>query len=510
MKNTLLLLSLIFLVDFAFGQGDAPPMLQGQNQTSKTVAPVIKVPASQATKVTGGALIETGNKNILEDPSFEAAVRPASWVVTSGSLTAETTVVIDGKKSVVSVFSSTTTVTQDSTLYSAQFADGPQGLAMVRVKTSQPGVKVCSRQANTTSTSNCVTHSGSGKWELLKVPFILGGTSNGISIAGSSGTSGDVYIDDAFVGPADLKVDTPLVETQSSALVQTATFGAGVTITGASTASNGSAVYSYNSSTGIYTVLKKALFNIEVSFSATGAARSQATIRVDGTDVAVSNSESAGGVWDSTGYSGILVAGQTFYIMNNANSTNAQKISVSASYSGATSLYSSTNKDFGWTSYSPTYSSLGTVTGYSEYKRQGDTLLLRGRFTTSVPAAAALKISLPVHNGTQLTAKSFNSQNQILDGTFGSDYTGATQSGIVPVVLDAERTVIQFGFNNSRSSFNVLNASTILINGSAVGWTAMVPIEGWENSNVIVGSFDGLEKCVDSFECEDTYYRSSY
>jgi hypothetical protein len=522
MKNTLLLLSLICLVDFAFGQGDAPPMLQGQNQTSKTVAPLIKLPASQVTKVTGGALIETGNKNILEDPSFEAAVRPTSWVALSGSLTAETTVVIDGKKSVVSVFSSSTTVTQDSTLYSAQFADGPQGLAMVRVKTSQPGVKLCSRQANVTSTTNCMTHSGSGKWELLKVPFILGGTSNGISIAGSSGTSGNVYIDDAFVGPADLKVDTDFIGNRIS-------WASPTTPTNLGTAT-GSYDYYYYDRVGD---------SVEIEFRWTSSAAGSGASGIvfplpPGLTVSTADTLPGYGMtYNLLGSASTFKAAVVLYNGvqgitvvkpdSSSNTTGADVLNGSqfrvkiklpvVGWSGSTAVYSSTNKDTDWVTCNFStlaWQGLGTVTSSLRCKRQGSDLLLNGRVTIGTVAGSIAQIPLPLWNGTQLVSK-----NSSIITDFTSSGRIIRNIGVANTPKDYIPLIVAAGsyFNIGYPEYALAASPLAAYNGNALFNSSEVlsidnvriPIEGWENSNVIVGSFDGLEKCTDSFECEDTY-----
>lgn len=150
--------------------------------------------------------------NLLLNPSFESG--KTSWTISSGTTATETTAKVHGTRSLVIVASAQTPVlTQDiATLAgTSQFADGVQGLAMIRVRTNQSGVKVCSRSAGVTSTTNCVTVNSDSKWGLYKVPFILGATSNGISIAASSSITGNIYVDDAFVGAVDLKQDMDVV-----------------------------------------------------------------------------------------------------------------------------------------------------------------------------------------------------------------------------------------------------------------------------------------------------------
>lgn len=180
---------------------------KAQNGTSQTLSE-IQVPNNSLTQTdTNKHLFETGNSNILANPSFEHSTFSTAWTNSAGTFTQETSVLISGKASAKLVLAAQTmSLTQSSTLYAAQFADGVQGLAMVRVK-SDIALSVCSIQAGTVSTTDCVTTATDSKWGLYKIPFILGATSNGISIASSGSVTGTVYIDDAFVGAVDLKQD---------------------------------------------------------------------------------------------------------------------------------------------------------------------------------------------------------------------------------------------------------------------------------------------------------------
>lgn len=176
---------------------------KSQNNTSVT-AEEIQVPNNLLTQVdTNKHLNETGNKNILSNPSFEHSTFSTAWTNSAGTFTKEPTIVIDGKASAKLVLSTQTmSLTQSSTLYASSFADGVQGLASVKIK-SDIVLKVCSIVAGVVSTTECVDTDSSNTWRTYKIPFILGSTSNGISIAGTSLT-GTVYIDDAYVGPMDL------------------------------------------------------------------------------------------------------------------------------------------------------------------------------------------------------------------------------------------------------------------------------------------------------------------
>lgn len=197
---------LVLIFSVASFAANEPMFIKNQQGGAKEKIRDFQSPNNLATKLgTEQFLVETGNNNILSNPSFEHSTFSTSWTNSAGTFTQEASVLISGKASAKLVLSAQTmSLTQSSTLYAAQFADGIQGIATVRIK-SNVALKVCSIQAGTVSTSNCVDVPSDNKWGLFKVPFILGATSNGISIASSGGAvSGTVYIDDAFVGVTDI------------------------------------------------------------------------------------------------------------------------------------------------------------------------------------------------------------------------------------------------------------------------------------------------------------------
>ncbi len=199
----------ICILEASFGQGDAPPLLKGQAQISSSVGAFIHAPNNQVTKINSStALIESNNKNILSNPSFEHSSFATSWTNNGTEVgVVETTTIIDGKKAIsFNPSSETINLTQTSPLYAANFADGVQGLAMCRIR-SAVALTMCSIQNSVVSTTDCVTTNTDSKWSVYKVPFILGGTNNGVSIAGTALT-GSVKVDDCFVAAVDLKQDT--------------------------------------------------------------------------------------------------------------------------------------------------------------------------------------------------------------------------------------------------------------------------------------------------------------
>lgn len=204
MKNILLLILTTFLALNSYGQGEAPLLLRGQAQTTNQVGTFLRLPNYQVTRLSGATgLLETGNKNILANPGFEHQTYLTSWT-TSGTATfsEETSTVLFGVKSFeVAATAQTFNLSQDSTLYQAQYADGIQGVASVWVNNTNPEIEICSRQAG--SDIDCVEAVTDGAWHFYSIPMLLGSVSNGIAIKGASGT-GTTFVDEAFVGVIDL------------------------------------------------------------------------------------------------------------------------------------------------------------------------------------------------------------------------------------------------------------------------------------------------------------------
>jgi len=473
---------------------------------STVVIEELQAPNNQMTQVdTNKHLIESGNKNILQNPSFESLLEGGSIPYWSyGSLSPvqeESSNVIDGKK--IAVFSASSEpilLTQSSTLYANAFADGVQGLVSVRVK-SDVALKVCSVSAGTTSTSNCVDVVPDNKWGLYKVPTILGATSNGISIASSGNVTGAVYIDDAFVGPQSLTQDTSTCnsiecETEFSASVSAAT----PSITSQNLIWVSSVAKSGTSSNIKTLTIPTGLFSVMPSCSCT----TSATVSSNDLSCVFNRSVSS-----TTSLQFNTRNNNTFLDLDidivcqrsGSDFTNAKRL-------GNNTTYSSTNADTDWASCGHTpsdFTGFGTVSAIeTQCKRQGSDLLMRGNFTAGAVAAVEGRVGLKL-NGASLTSAGIYkiASIQIAGRIAVNASTGLFERNVL-----IEPSVIYMTFGASSAS----NASLVKVNGNFVGiastkmsLNARIPIEGWENSNLIIGQFSGLEKCTDSYECTDTF-----
>lgn len=501
----------------------------------------IQVSNNQLTQVdTNKHLIESGNKNILTNPSFEHSTISTGWVNGAGTLNHETTIEIDGLKAArVNLSSQTMSLSQDSTAYASQLADGVQMLAYARVKTSVSGVQVCPRQAGATVTSLCVDVQANNKWGLYKVPFISGATSNGIIVRSTGAVSGDVYVDDSFVGISNILDVKPVVSAWNDFTMNiTATT---TNPTKATTRVNDEArwrqvgdsieihySYHHNNNAGASAGSGTYLFNLPPGFTINTAKMAAAPDSNTRGSVGFAAANGPGGgasgvikIYSSTSLS-MLVDYEDVLAISEVGSSNFGLGNASASYSfravvpvnelsGSTSTYSSLNKDTDWQACqfsTLAWQGLGTVTNNLRCKRQGSDLLIRGQVTVGTVSANQAQIPLPTWNGSQLIIS--NSQ-------------------LVPTVQSAGRVLREAGVSNNdnvaimeaglsylgigQTDFNGGTAPTVRLNGNSIFLTGNVgtfeniriPIEGWENSNIIIGSFNGLEKCTDSYECTDVF-----
>lgn len=464
-------------------------------------------PFAQVDNVTG-QFVDKGN--LLQSPGAESGKK--GWTNSAGTFTVESTGAIKGGRVFkVALSSQTLNLYQDSTSYASEFNDSVQGIAYAYVKTSVSGIKLCAKKAGVTQTSLCMSHSGSGKYELLKVPFILGSTSNGLAIISDSAKTGNVFVDETYVGAVDLKVDGQTVNIQSSSLIQTVSFSLGATITGAITSSVNSGLYSYNSSTGIYTVLKKSKFVISGSSSTAGNSSHIINVNVNGSIVSSGSSPPVTGYHASTAYTGILNVGDTFYFNIGTNGSSAQKLSVSATEFVDSGTYSSTNADTDWQSCGYTASDFigfGTVTDIDlKCKRQGGDLLINGGFRSGTPTSSEARLALKF-NGQSLNVKSGYLANTIF-GIYNINTTTASNLGIFHTISASGLSYIGFSARTSSvSPLEFLIGTSAGISGQKSGIDARIPIESWENSNIIIGTFNGLEKCENTLDCTDTFSAS--
>jgi hypothetical protein len=512
---------------------------------SSVTAEELQVSNNQLTQVdTNKHLIESGNNNLLINPSFEHSTFSTGWTNSVGTFTEETVVEIHGKKAAKLVLSSQTmSLTQSSTLYASQFADGVQGLASVRVK-SDVALKVCSIQAGVVSTSLCVDVQANNKWGLYKVPFILGATSNGISIASTGAVTGTVYIDDAFVGAVDLKADIDASKiagesyfagTTACSWPRTSTTMGAFTATAA--CPGPTVAYS---SMGQWQTTDSDLPRQTINNLPAGTYKATFyfnSFTASSTNSAIAINDGATTCYPSSAEdSGISASGQTVSCtftysssgnrsfelygaaasgainVGNSITTPAKGTKFQLEYFGSSSVYSSTNADTDWASCNFStlaWQGLGTVTNNLKCKRQGSELLIEGSFVSGTTAASEARIPLPIWNGLQLSTS--NSQIIPSIGKYGDTIRDSALLNIVKrniILVEPSVNYLNFGqddYSSNTNPFSKLNGSSILLNNQKMSINGRIPIEGWQNSNLIIAQLSGLESCTDTYQCTDIF-----
>lgn len=484
----------------------------------------IQVPNNLLTETDSNKkLIETGNNNILENPSFESISIGSGWTNSAGALSFDYSVLIHGKRSAKLVLSSETmSLTQSSTLYAAQFADGVQGLASVRVK-SDVALKVCAVQAGVVSTSLCVDVQANNKWGLYKVPFILGATSNGISIASTGAVTGTVYIDDAFVGAQDIKQDINNVGNKTSF---TATSNWPATLT---------ATYKQIGDTA----------DIEIKGVLTSTPTGQLTITLPASLTFIDdNRGSTSGVILASAFIGGTIYGGSAYlsggnsisvrswlanstylghadtaptIPNNWVSGNEFFISIRnvkiQGWSSGGSIYSSTNADTDMQPWTPTGSWTTNSTYSGKFRRKGAYLFGEVKVSLSgAPNATPLTINLPTYNGSQLFVDTSKYpdfvESRVGSGTALDNLV--TRYALRTTILNSTQIQVNAiddtGAPYTVDNVQVSNTVPFSFNsGDSVSINFMVPVLGWTESNIIIGQFNGLESCSSTLDCTDTF-----
>lgn len=443
-----------------------------------------------------------GNGNLLVNPGLESGLK--SWTNVAGTLSIESSVVIKGKRAGKVVLSSQAlNLYQDVTSYQAQLADGVQGLASVRIKTSVSGLRLCPRQAGVINSSLCVSVASSNKWGLYKVPFILGATSNGISI-NSNGTSvsGTVYFDDSFMGPQELSLETNACNDVSCETE----FSAKVSITGVISDENYNFLGTCTPSSGLFTCnFESNVFTVSpncvVATQNTSTLQSDAIVySTSSTQVLIQSIARGTGAVTSTAYPFNIICQK-----QGADFTAAKQLS-----NGNT--YSSTNADTDWATCGHTTSSFtgfGTVSAIeTQCKREGSDLLIKGKFTSQTGTATELRLSLPSWNGSLLTSAGTSLIPSIQQAGKGNrSTTGTTFFSGITLLIEPSVSYLTFGGESSTLSGTDKATGTAMANIGPYTWmiNARVPIQGWQNSNLIIAELNGLQKCASTLDCTDTF-----
>lgn len=470
MKSLILIWALLYS---SFAGAVSPVGIGNQGATPNYSNNTI-LPYSQATKLSGvNTIIETGNENMLADPGMEAPGVTA-WTCTSGTCTKTSTTgeFTSGKQALkVALSAQALNVSQSVSTTSGIQAQGVVGVAY-KIPSAITDFQVCSLVAGSEQT--CVPSASliaDGLYHSIEIPVIItAGSTVGIKFKTTATYTQNVFFDAAYVkqgiGYQNLMLDnyySAQGQTSTGTLTNlnktgwisgcTAANPSVCTLSGFTVAPNCSATSTYNS--GSY------LANIA---------------NVSSTAISIFT-----------------------YTSNTGSSAGSVNFTVSCQKSGNDYLASSSNvyqqasANFGWTSYTPTFTNFGTPTAVSFfYKREGDTMHIRGTFTPSTGTGGSVsRVSLP--SGFTLDSTKFGtSANVGTMTTLGTSASGASSLAGAQILTGNTSTISFNNIGTGASTQPLGTEATYASLGSPtipVSLNASVPITGWSNSSVIVGLF---------------------
>jgi hypothetical protein len=133
-----------------------------------------------------------------------------------------------------------------------------------------------------------------------------------------------------------------------------------------------------------------------------------------------------------------------------------------------------------WVSYTPTLTGFGTATNVQfQWRRVGDNVEVRGKFTSGTSTAVEGRASLPSLTSAD-TSKIASLQ------LVGMGATSVTASNSRTVLIEPSVGYVTFGIS-SAGPLAKQNGSVLLASGDTMSFFALVPVQGW-SSNVQISS----------------------
>jgi C1q domain len=134
-----------------------------------------------------------------------------------------------------------------------------------------------------------------------------------------------------------------------------------------------------------------------------------------------------------------------------------------------------------WQSYTPTFTGFGTVSTQAFwYRRVGDSVEIKGRFTSGTSTATEARITLP--SGLSSDSNKINSVLE-LAGKLNYNLSAATYFSGGTVLIEPSVAYMTFGLEAStRDGLTKVNGNAIVSSGQSVSLIARVAISGWSST----------------------------
>lgn len=474
----------------------APYGIKGQNQ-STIYSNVHQFPNSQVTNLGGiNALVENDNENLLVNAGFEHFVVTTAWTTgTSNVMTATTSSVniYTGKQAgalttnATVAFSLSQDVTPNSGLASTQGEVTWAILVPVGVTDAQVCAVVNSVE------QNCVTAVNSGVYREYSVPFIFGtaGQTAGIKLKTTATyTSGaqTIYVDKARVRPGLPIQNIGLDDTYSARISSTAV------ISNQNTSWLSSAVYT---TTGVLDIT----VNTPSPFTITPNCTAIADINSNSVNVVRYDMQSS--------TPGLLKfrSSTAGAISNNAIVIMCQKNGSDYSTSSTSLVYSNSNSNYDWQTFTPTLSAgfgAPTLTNVCKQARMGGDMLIKCSFTNGTSAASLATLTVPGGlsiDAARITAANTTASPGQVVGQFCQN--AAASCGSIVTATGTSTTLLYF--TNGFGGLVPVNGNTAFASSVLTDFNIRIPISGWTNSAIIVGSFAGIANTPGYFGRVDSF-----
>lgn len=147
-----------------------------------------------------------------------------------------------------------------------------------------------------------------------------------------------------------------------------------------------------------------------------------------------------------------------------------------------------------WQTYTPTLTGFGTVTSnVAFWKRDGDSLLVQGKFVSGTPTAVTNFIGLPTGiniDTTKITANQTNTLGMAIRAVSASS-NNLPSTPIGPYIVTDQQTnntisvTVSLSTIGSAGVYSLANGSSILGSGDTLSYSFRVPIAQW-TSNVVL------------------------
>jgi hypothetical protein len=507
---------ILFLVSFSALAGFPPTTLKGQSQSTATTTFNFQVPNNQATKTATGTLVETGSQNLLSNPGFEHSTVGTDWNVTNGTLTAASPSPFGSSYGVFT--GSIANGNIQSLTGSGTAQAGLNCLVSAFVKTASSNVQLCAIHNGTLNTNLCVSVNPSNTWAQYQIPTVCDATSTVARVRITTSVSTTFHVDNVFVGVNPNFGSVTQAQLAGSSFFQStascdwATSSATLVALNATVACPGPTIITQSmgswattdSNLPIQTITNLpagkyvAVFQGGASISANYGfgAINDGTTTCQGQHL--SNATGTGPFtvacefnYTSTQSSvsfqlyGMNAAGNTLTIQNSIATGVVQGLKFFLYYyPPSSSIVTTNNQDYDWTAYTATSpnSSFSTLTAMECFhKRQGSSLLINCKFSAASVAAAEARISLP----TGLTIASSTIVPSIRP--CGNAWRNNVSN---PYATLCSNGLSYLTFALTSDYFTSTNANNLISGGQTFGFYAEVPIQGWNNNNVIVGTFE--------------------